>query len=76
MSRKLTPKSPSKSEIIHRLVRRSKGARLCELETATGWKPHSIRAAMSGLRKQGPNIECVPDVKGGSRYRLVKDRAQ
>jgi Protein of unknown function (DUF3489) len=49
------------------------GASISELCTAFGWQPHSARAALSGLRKSGLEIERVlsplPDV--APRYRLV-----
>lgn len=39
------------------LLRRGDGATLEELNTATGWQPHSTRAALTGLRKKGHVIE-------------------
>ncbi|RVQ66388.1 DUF3489 domain-containing protein [Croceicoccus ponticola] len=39
------------------LLRREDGATLAELIAATGWQPHSTRAALTGLRKQGHVIE-------------------
>ena len=49
------------------------GARLGEIEAALAWQPHSVRAALSSLRKSGATIErTVPDAKGeAARYRLV-----
>lgn len=32
------------------------GATLAELQKATGWQQHSIRAALTGLRKKGLTI--------------------
>lgn len=40
------------SKVIH-LMRRNEGATLDELVTATGWLPHTTRAALTGLRKKG-----------------------
>ena len=34
------------------LLRRAEGATLAELIAATGWLPHTTRAALSGLRKK------------------------
>ena len=45
--------STTKLEAVKLLLRRSAGATLDELMKATGWKPHSTRAALSGLRKKG-----------------------
>lgn len=62
----------TKPETILRLVRRKNGATLKVLRDATGWQPHSVRAAVSGLRKNGHAIECAKDAKGASIYRVVK----
>jgi hypothetical protein len=35
------------------LIRRDHGATLAELVAATGWLPHTTRAALTGLRKRG-----------------------
>ena len=45
--------APPKSELVKKLLRRGKGATLAELQDATGWQPHSVRAFLSGLRKKG-----------------------
>ena len=39
------------------LLRREQGATLAELIEATGWLPHTTRAALTGLRKKGHVIE-------------------
>ena len=39
------------------LLRRDEGATLEDLNTATGWQPHSTRAALTGLKKKGHVIE-------------------
>jgi hypothetical protein len=36
------------------------GASLGELEKATGWQPHTIRAALSRLRKRDMTITLTP----------------
>jgi hypothetical protein len=43
------------------------GATLEAICKATGWQPHSARAALSGLRKAGATIEreALVDGKGG-----------
>jgi len=38
------------------LARRKDGASIAELQKATGWLPHSVRAALTGFRKQGVGI--------------------
>jgi len=61
--------TPSKSTQVLTLLGRKQGASLEELVSATGWLPHSTRAALTGLRKKGHVI--VLD-KSGERhcYRL------
>jgi DNA-binding IclR family transcriptional regulator len=39
------------------LLKQSGGATLDEIVKATGWQPHSARAALTGLRKKGHTIE-------------------
>ena len=46
-------RQPSKLDVIRSLLERPDGASLDELVSATGWQPHSVRAGMTGLRKQG-----------------------
>lgn len=51
------PPSPaprtSKIAGVLELLGRDEGATLTELITATGWLPHTTRAALTGLRKKG-----------------------
>ncbi len=42
-----------KAGTILGLLRRPKGSKITELQKATGWQAHSIRAAITGLRKRG-----------------------
>lgn len=52
-----TVKAPKKIDTVVGLLRREQGATLSELIDATGWLPHTTRAALSGLRKKGHAIE-------------------
>lgn len=52
-----TPARPSKTATVIALLQRDNGATLPELITATGWLPHTTRAALTGLRKKGHAIE-------------------
>lgn len=58
-----TKKTPTKAATVRKLLSRAKGATLAEMTDATGWKPHSARAFMTGLRKKGNPIvrECRTD---------------
>ncbi len=63
--------SASKSNIVLKLLARSKGASVADLTTATGWQPHSVRALLSGLRKKG--VVLIRDVRksGENCYRIA-----
>lgn len=68
-----TLKKTSKAARVLTMLAKPKGASLGVICTATGWQPHSARAAISGLRKAGHAIERLPgDGKGGaSVYRIT-----
>ena len=53
---KLPPKPVSKISLVADLLRRKGGATLVELVAATGWLPHTMRAALTGMRKKGHGI--------------------
>lgn len=61
----------TKLETILKHLGHKNGATLQALEKATGWQPHSVRAALTGLRKKGNAIERAKDGKGGTVYRLA-----
>ena len=67
------PKKPSKTAHVLTMLAHPKGASLDALCKATGWQPHSTRAALSGLRKAGHVIERTPGegTGGGSLYRIT-----
>lgn len=46
-------KAAKKIDMVLDLLRRDQGATLTELVDATGWLPHTTRAALTGLRKKG-----------------------
>lgn len=50
------PRRPRKREIVLALLARAEGASTAELMAATGWQPHTVRAALSTLRKDGEVI--------------------
>lgn len=51
------PAPATKAAAVIALFKRNIGATLAELVTATGWLPHTTRAALTGLRKKGHLIE-------------------
>ena len=68
------PRSGSKPALIVAMLTKDKGATLAALVKATGWLPHTTRAAMTGLRKRGFAIERTRHEKLGSLYRIVGDQ--
>ena len=53
-----TPAEPrqTKSAAVLALLQRKEGATLDQLVEATGWLPHTARAALTGLKKKGHAI--------------------
>ena len=64
------PAKPTKTATILKLISRPKGASIAELRKAIGWKDHSIRAALTGLRKKGYEVVRDKNEAGVSRYRV------
>jgi len=46
-------RGPSKIAMVIGLLERPGGATLAEMVEATGWLPHTTRAALTGLKKKG-----------------------
>ncbi len=63
----------TKADTILDLVQRPTGASISELTKATGWQPHSVRAALTGLRKKGREVERSKDDQGVSRYSIAAE---
>ena len=66
--RQATGSRRTKSDTILDLVQRPAGASIAELTKATGWQPHSVRAALTGLRKKGRGVVRTKDHQGVTRY--------
>ena len=52
-----TPRPGTKSHRLFKLLATGTGASLEDMIEATGWQAHTVRAAMTGLRKRGHAIE-------------------
>lgn len=63
---------PRKVDTLLRLVSRLKGAQMMDLQKATGWQAHSIRAGLSGLRKEGVRIDRIHSSSGKTWYKAVE----
>ena len=66
------PVKPTKTATILKLISRTKGASIAELRKAVGWKDHSIRATLTGLRKKGHEVVRDKDAKGVNVYSITK----
>jgi len=51
------PLQTTKRDLVLALLRQAGGASLADITQATGWLPHSTRAALTRLRKKGHAIE-------------------
>src|SRR5207249_12221867 len=58
------PVRPSKKAAIVALLERPNGAAIGDLIEATGWQTHSVRAALTGLRKEGQELVRDNDAAG------------
>ena len=64
------PKPPSKTSLVLGMLQRAGGTTLEKMVEATGWLPHTTRAAVTGLRKKGHNVT-RSKVDGETRYTVT-----
>jgi hypothetical protein len=74
-ARSLEAKSPPKTVLVRKLLQRGKGATLGEMQEATSWQAHSVRAFLSGLRKRGDHLFKEKRKSGETAYRLPTKKA-
>jgi hypothetical protein len=61
-----------KPAAILTMLQRPSGATIADLQKATGWQPHSVRAALTGLRKQKHKITRSQSASGVTVYSAPK----
>jgi hypothetical protein len=66
------PKRLTKSAEVLALLTRPEGTTLDQLIAATGWLPHTARAAMTGLKKKGHVITSDKAAGGVRTYRIER----
>jgi hypothetical protein len=66
------PRAGSKLAQVIKLLSAARGATLDALVKATDWLPHTTRAALTGLRKRGYEIEKERHEGGRTTYRIVR----
>jgi DNA-binding MarR family transcriptional regulator len=62
-------KTQTKAALILQMLQHPDGATLEQLIAATGWLPHTMRAALTGLRKRGHTLTSEKQ-DGVRRYRV------
>jgi hypothetical protein len=67
---KTAPREGSKLASVMAMLRRPEGATILALTDATGWLPHTTRAALTGVRKRGYAVVLERSKEGESVYRL------
>ena len=68
-------KKQSKSASVTKMLSRGNGATVAEIMKSTGWKEHSCRAFLTGVRKTNKLLkEQRPD--GKTAYRIDVARAE
>ena len=65
------PRAGTKLTAVVQLLEREGGASTGDLTAATGWLPHTARAALTGLRKRGYRIETARGEDRKTIYRIV-----
>lgn len=67
-------KRETKRDQLIKMLLRKAGVDVLAISTKFGWQQHSTRAALTGLRKAGFELEATKPEKGGpARYRIVKE---
>lgn len=63
----------TKSGGVRLLLCRERGATIDEIMQATGWKPHSCRAFLTGVRKSDGELVKQERSDGKTAYRIASD---
>ena len=66
------PRASTKRAVLIGMLERPDGASVAELGQRLGWLPHTVRAAITGLRHAGREVTRSKDAEGHSVYRLAR----
>jgi hypothetical protein len=66
-----TVRPGTKQALLIDLLRRPDGATIAEIQQSTGWQPHTVRAAITGLKRKGFGVTSAPRGDGPRAYRLT-----
>lgn len=66
-------RTESKKDRLISMLSRDGGTTITAISSALGWQPHTTRAAITGLRKSGHEVETAKPEDGGSGliYRIA-----
>lgn len=71
------PKKKSKKDQLVALLSKPNGARISVIVQRLGWQAHTVRAALSGLRKKGYEIASSKSSKTGETvYAIVRPKGE
>ena len=59
-------RTESKKDRLIGMLSRDAGTTIAEISAALDWQPHTTRAAITGLRKSGHEVETARSADGGS----------
>ena len=62
-----------KIDDLLKLLHCSSVVTIVQIQKVTGWKPHSIRAAITGLRKKGHDVLREKNANDVTIYHIAKD---
>ena len=66
------PRASTKRALLIGMLERHEGASVAEIGQRLGWLPHTVRAAITGLRHAGREVTRSKDATGQSVYRLAR----
>ncbi len=65
------PRASTKRAVLIGMLERPEGASVAEIGQRLDWLPHTVRAAITGLRHAGREVTRSKDATGQSVYRLA-----
>ena len=66
------PRASTKRAVLIGMLERPEGASVAEVGQRLGWLPHTVRAAITGLRHAGREVARSKGAEGQSVYRLAR----
>lgn len=76
VSRPDLPRASTKRAMLIGMLERAQGASVAEIGQRLGWLPHTVRAAITGLRHVGRDVTRSKNERGQTVYRLAPVETQ